>query len=406
MAKEVQSLIVPAFKIIQPIGEFFIGKIRAQDLVKITYADVRNIESGDREITTFMGIQRQLSQSRVKEIKQYINTVDASFPTSIILAIDGSCVEYKKTKNELILSEYIDDDDKKNNIPFNKIAKIIDGQHRIAGLLYKGDQSPYKDFELNIIIFVDIDLAEQAYIFSKVNLTQTKVNKSLVYDLYDFATLPSPIKTAHNIAVALDQQPKSPFYKKIMRLGTATEGRTGETISQATFVNSLMKYISKNEIDDRDILKRGGKLPLASKDELNKRMFRNLFIQGKDSDIAKIIWVYFEAIKEVWPIAWNRNPNEDANKGFMLNKTNGFKAFMRFLRPAYLYNVDRSKMNIGNIPNKQSFINIMLPIKNKIGDDDFNINNFKPGTGGESALYGKLTELSKISERYFCQQSL
>lgn len=44
-----------------------------------------------------------------------------------------------------------------------------------------------------------------AYIFSMVNLAQTKVSKSLVYDLFEFSKSRSPRKRAHTIAVAIDR---------------------------------------------------------------------------------------------------------------------------------------------------------------------------------------------------------
>src|SRR5882762_10468420 len=90
-------------------------------------------------------------------------------------------------------------------------------------------------FQLSVSVFVDIDMEDQAYIFSTVNLAQTKVNRSLAYDLFELANSPSPQKTCHNIAVALDTITVSPFHKRIKRLGSATPGRNSETITQATF---------------------------------------------------------------------------------------------------------------------------------------------------------------------------
>ena len=104
---------------------------------------------------------------------------------------------------------------------------------------------------------MDIDIAEQAFIFSTVNLAQTKVNRSLVYDLYDLAKARSPQKVCHMIAVALDTHENSPFHQRIKRLGVATKGRYRETINQATFVQALMKYTSNTEMKDRDLYMRG-----------------------------------------------------------------------------------------------------------------------------------------------------
>jgi DGQHR domain-containing protein len=68
------------------------------------------------------------------------------------------------------------------------VAKIIDGQHRIAGLEeYNGPE-----FELNVTIFVDMDLEDQALLFATINLKQTRVSKSLAYDLFEFATKVPP----------------------------------------------------------------------------------------------------------------------------------------------------------------------------------------------------------------------
>jgi DGQHR domain-containing protein len=137
-----------------------------------------------------------------------------------------------------------------------KIARVIDGQHRIAGLFnFKGPS-----FQTSLTIFIGSDISDQAYVFATVNPEQTKVSKSLTYDLFALATTRSPQGTCHNIAVALDGDSKSAFYHRIKRLGVATPGRMGETITQATFVESLLPYLSKDAKSDRDKLLRGIKL--------------------------------------------------------------------------------------------------------------------------------------------------
>ena len=85
-----------------------------------------------------------------------------------------------------------------------------------------------QSFEVNVAIFIGVDIADQAAIFSTVNLAQTKVNRSLVYDLFEYSKTRSPEKTCHDVAVLLDRVPESPFFEKIKRLGVATEGRFGE----------------------------------------------------------------------------------------------------------------------------------------------------------------------------------
>ncbi|WP_081618380.1 DGQHR domain-containing protein [Thioalkalivibrio sp. ALE31] len=383
MKETPKSITFPCLPVAQPIGEFYIGTIPAKDLRDITYFDVRRILKEKREIETYLGIQRELNKKRVAEIGQYVNTVDACFPTAVILAVPGVCAQFNADNNTMTLSNYLDPESDQEKVLFRQIAKVLDGQHRIEGLKdFSGDR-----FEVNISIFVDPDLSEQAYIFSTVNLAQTKVNKSLVYDLYDLAKSRSPQKVCHNIAVALDQAERSPFYKRIKRLGTATEGRERETITQATFVQALMPYISANPIEDRDLYMRNELPARARGDEESKLVFRNMMIDKRDLDIADVIFNYFSAIRERWPAAWNSAP-----QGNILAKTNGFRAFMRLLRPAYLL-----LTSPGGIPEKGEFARVIEKID--MHDEDFNVDNFKPGSSGESQLFRQIQELSGLSEQ-------
>jgi len=56
---------------------------------------------------------------------------------------------------------------------------------------------------------------------------------------------------------------------------------------------------------------------------------------------------------------------------------------MRFLRPAYLYLVGP-----GDVPTREQFDGVFKRIQ--MNDDEFNTDNFKPGTSGEVALYNAL----------------
>ena len=58
----------------QPIGTFHIGAIPAADVLAIAYADIRRIEQ--RDIERIVGIQRELSEGRVKEIATASNPSD------------------------------------------------------------------------------------------------------------------------------------------------------------------------------------------------------------------------------------------------------------------------------------------------------------------------------------------
>lgn len=361
-----QEITFKCLKCKQPIGEFYIGILNHEDLIKITYADIRRLDTGSeqREVEVYTGIQRELSKGRVKEIGKYVNMVDATFPTGVILHIDKKDIIRFDEEHELM------------TIPFrDNIAKVLDGQHRIAGLeeYEKGGES----FQMNVTIFVGMELEDQAIVFATINKTQTKVNKSLVADLFEFATHRSPHKTAHNIVRALNQKEGSPFKGKIKILGTANE-KEEETITQATFSESLMKLYSKDLMTDRDIYKRGKKPEKFVGKELLARPFRNLFIDEQDGYIARNIWNYFKAVESKWPIAWGRVEPE-----MILNKSTGFIALMNLFRDLYV-----TYGRIGEVIETETYLKSLE--MSSLKDKDFNRTNYIPGSGGQSALYKAL----------------
>lgn len=370
------SLTFECLKAEQPIGDVFLAKIPYKELVRITYFDVRRVLQDDRDVERYLGIQRPLITSRVAGLQKYVNFFDASFPTAIIIAIDERFAEYDEDTRIITLSN-VARGGSTPEIPIRNLARVLDGQHRIAGLRgFEGEK-----FDLPVTIFVGADIADQAHIFATVNLEQQKVNKSLAYDLYSLAKSRSPQKTCHNVAVVLDQDEKSPFFKRIKRLGVATDGRNFEPISQATFVESLMRYVSADPKGDRDRLLRGERLERPDHTELQKLPFRDLFILEKDLKIVEAVFDYFSAVKERWPLAWS---NQD--RGNMLNRTNGFRAFMR----AYIHVYDLVGRSDGTIQRAEvdRFME-NVPLK----DDQFNTEEFPPGTSGESKLVNLLRDV-------------
>lgn len=391
MKKASELLSLPVQIVEQPIGEFFVASIDAQELVEISFADIRRLH--ERDVERYLGIQRPLSKSRVKEIRRYIHeNRDATFPTSVIIAIDEKCAEYDSKKGELTLysSKAIDDDE---SVPYRKIAKILDGQHRLAGFLDKNDKfmKLEGEFKINVAIFVGIDISEQAKIFATVNLAQTKVNKSLVYDLEDLARKRNPYKSAHHIAVALDKDEDSPLYQRIKRLGVATPGRKYEPLTQASFVESLVRFLSEDPVRDRnDIL--DGKSPELSDEK--KCPFNKFFRMGQDGDliIYNILFNYFDAVRTKWPKAWG----DLKPSGNLLPKSNAFKALMKYLKDD-VYS-DLSMRLEKDIPSTKEFIKKFEHVE--LSDRDFTTKNFAPGSGGQSAFYKVLSGKMRAKELF------
>ena len=353
-------------EVTQPIGTFYVGAISAPDVLAISYADIRRIEARDFE--RMVGIQRELVQKRVKELQQYVRNIDATFPASVILAIDSENAAYDPKTQTMVI--------KKDE----KVARIIDGQHRIAGL-----QGFSGEFDVNVTVFIDMDLEDQAMTFAIINLQQTKVNKSLAYDLYAFQTHRSPTKTCHTIARLLNREIDSPLRERIKILGKAVQGGQGENITQATFVESLLTYVTPNAMVDRDRIRRGEEIEHFGTQETTKFLFRDLFRREKDATIAKIVWKYFDAIAEVWPTAW-----EATERGAVLNRSTGFRAFMKFLGVICRAFPPVEKFS------KETALEVLRRIQKKLRDLDFNVDRFQPGATGEGKLFRELREFSGL----------
>lgn len=360
---------IPAIEVTQPIGTFYVGVISSDDLVKISSADIREMET---ELDAYMGIQRKLSKPRVKDLSSYVNNVDATFPTSIILAIDDENAEWDEDLKELTLFNL-------ERQPIDEIAKIIDGQHRIEGLKKLKNEI---NFQLSVSIFVGADIATQANLFATVNLAQTKVNRSLVFDLYSYEKTRSPQKTCHEIAVALDRFDRSPFFQRIKRLGTATPGRDKEVLTQAAIVEPLMKLISKNPSEDRNSGLKGLFKTSDPLQGVDKLIFRQLWLDKKDTEIAEIMINFFNAVREKWPLAWD----DLERKGNVLPKTNGYRALMRFLEIIYpLVSRDGNQ-----VPTVRDFMTYLGYVE--MDDSDFNTETFPAGTSGEARLFSILKD--------------
>jgi DGQHR domain-containing protein len=388
--EDARSVTISALRIRQPIGEIYVGSIPAKTLVDITDFDIRTLVT-ERGIDSYLGIQRELDTKRVQEIAQYVRGADATFPTAVVLAVPERCVTIESPCAEderfvrITLSNYpMTDGDADEVVLYKHIARVIDGQHRIKGLEgYAG-----QDFDVNVSIFIDADIADQASIFATVNLAQTKVNRSLVYDLFELSKSRSPEKTCHSVVVALESTKESPFYRKIKRLGKTTPGRYTETLSQATVVSGILQYICRDKIQiirDRQIGRRGGAFPPADANDADRLILRPFFVENRDVDLVNLIWNYFDAVKERWPEAWNSN-----RAGIMLNRTNGFDGLMRYFRYAYRY-----LASPGQVVETGRFKTLFDRVR--LDDSDFSPQNYIPGSSGASALSRELLRQSGLA---------
>ena len=373
-------------KVDQPLGAFYIGAISSTDLLEIATVDVRQFDEGDPG--SIDGIQRDLSKSRLKLLKEYVNLEYATFPTSVLLAVDEKSVNLEPIEGceglyALTISEF-EGDDETAPIPVEASAFVIDGQHRLAGLLNRDTEKG--PFEVNVSIFVGADKADQAEIFSRVNLAQTKVNKSLMFDLLDYAKERSPYKVAHDVTVALNNDPDGALYQRIKRLGKRTPGLDDERLAQATVVNGILRHLPPHQERERSKSLWGRFSEPEKRENWRDRIFVEFYRAEDDVSILRNLTNYFKAVEERWPAAWS-----SAEQGVILSKTTGYNALVRFLKDAFLELADSPRV-VGT----EEYSRILSKVA--LNDEDFNKERYLPGSSGSGSLYRDLVELSGLNQ--------
>lgn len=380
---------LPVARVTQPIGDFYVGRMDARRLIAISYTEIRRFVEGKQD--TIAGIQRERSEGRIKQIRQYVNLDYATFPTSIIIAVEPDCVEIcpysidTESNFLLELSPFGDPDDD-DHIPLDKIAFIIDGQHRLAGLEGLGH---HRNFDVNVSIFVGASEADKAEIFARVNQAQTKVNQSLVVDLASYFEERGPVKFAHEIVLAMNRDEEGPLFDKVKRLGKADPGKGQvQTLAQATVVKPIIDYISGDPEAERNRRYRGIFRARRPREAWRRYIFQPFYDSEDDSGVFLCLSNYFGAVKQRWPEPWD---NPMARTGLILNRTTGYAALMRFLRQVYLRRCDK-----GEILSKEACEEIFENID--IADDELTREEFIPGSSGISALYRRLMSEVRWSE--------
>ncbi len=306
----------------QPAGTFFMVSMPASFVSKIMDVKERT-EDGN-------GTQRGDSPARIKEIKNYCNDPDATFPTPVILAIDSEYLTYNEDGTVTIAEE-------------EKIADVLDGQHRIKGLA----QSDNIDkFELPVVFVQDATEEQKAYIFSIINSKQTRVSPSIIYDLFAVMKKRSPQKTCHEIARSLNKLEGSPFFNRLKMLGKG--GGDNASLSQGTFVKQLVTLITKNPDDYLIRIKNSDSLP---KEELP---FNEYFLLDKDEVIFKVTLNLFNAVSKVFEYEWN-NPDKS-----IISKGIGYRAIIKAFPEVY-----KKGKDIGDL-SEDYFVSVFSSLKNNL----------------------------------------
>lgn len=339
---------LPAIKVEQPIGSFYAVSISSDLLSKVAFSSRAEYQTKSDSFFSLKGNQRELDLKRSKQIGQYIDSVESTFPNAIILGANfdknGSLIEdydirWRVEKNGEQYTLVIPSAD-------NMVATIIDGQHRLSGFEY----SEREKMDLLCSVFIDLPAPYQAYIFATINFNQKSVNKSLAYDLYGFRVEEedkkewSPEKLAVYISRKLNKY-SEPFKNKI-KLGAPLDidekDNSNKLVSLSTVVDGIIKLITNNPKKDRDQLlnykNSHGRSSLVR--HMPGQPLRQFYLNYDDNSIESVIINFFEKVSN---ILWIHQP-----EGSYLLKTIGFQAQFEILRQYLISTSDYELKDIGD----------------------------------------------------------
>lgn len=366
------SITLNVLKVHQPIGFMYITKIQGKELCELARADIRKLYGNE----DYIGIQRELDPERVKNIKKYIATSDASFPNSIILNLDSEHII--EAGEDYITIE-------KND----KVFSIIDGQHRLSGF-----ENNNALFEVIVTIFIDLDDEKQAVLFKTINSEQKKVNPSFKYDLESYSTVKTPEKMVRELTLAFAIDKKSPWCGRIKMSGKKDALSTRGIISQKAFADPIVKYIydENDRYELRDELKKyKEKYRMEDNFEVQyvfekrkydnrKYIFWQFYATDKEELLYKILLNYFCALYRILEDDW------DFRYQSVLLKTTGYNALMKLF--ADVYSILYAERNF----TLDKFMEVLKPLRRLSGK----ITAAEYGASGASAtnrLYRDLYDL-------------
>lgn len=327
--------------------------------------------------------QRRIDKNRVKEIADFIRksivheyrrlSVATLFPSAMLLATSIEDTDYKSGDSiSLKLNDSSDD------------IYIIDGQHRLSGMLYlydnleknpalfQEDEDKYikkylENYRFNCTLFLNFDLWEQAQVFADVNFNQKKVSKNLYYTIYGMQypetnddLKKNYIYIAHRLVLLLNSHKESPLYSEIKMIGF-DKG----LISQSFLADSLIRSI---------------RYPSG--------IWHFVLTQPKPRmrPIAVELMTFFKAVRDVFNKDWIKEGKHTT----ILTKTTGIGAMIRTMEYIRRFILSEDiKKQLENVtegyfcPEYYEEIKVLLEIIRLKDSNLFSLKGKFSGTGGQ-----------------------
>lgn len=207
--------------------EIYTFAMRVGDLLQLQYV-------ASRGVSTEQGaVQRILNKGRVDSICSFVLNGN-SFVNTFILNWTETKYTPKIKKETLVLPLQ------------GRFAQMLDGQHRIAGLLEATNhKQEVADMEVLVSLFIGLNTKEAARIFLNINSEQKPVPRSLIYDLFGEAydDPESAITRVTDIVAFLNETKDSPYYGHVHYPG---KPNSQNLIDLAIMVNAMKPAFERN----------------------------------------------------------------------------------------------------------------------------------------------------------------
>jgi DGQHR domain-containing protein len=281
------EIIVRALRTNQGNGiEVFAFFIYGSDITRI--ADISRITRDDGD--ELKGFQRSEIKNHVKSITEYLNTKNALFPNSIILAL-GNEVEFRQSRGP-IPTNLMDIAQSGNlSIPVRpegrRVAWIVDGQQRSLALAKAANSR----IPVPVVAFISPDIETQREQFILVNKAKplpTRLINELLPEVD--ALLPRDLasrKLPSELCNLLNKDPKSPFYQLIRR-----ESNSNST--HGIVVDSAIL----------ECIKRNLRPPMGALSQ-----YKGTLHSDPDAMYQTLV-MYWSIVRDTFPNAWGKPPTE------------------------------------------------------------------------------------------------
>jgi DGQHR domain-containing protein len=295
-----------AIRVIQsPEHPIYMFALNADELELV--AGISRVERGkDGEL---LGYQRPEVKKHVKAIAEYLDSDNVLFPNSIILALSSSCT-FKQVRGPKVDEGTTEAGTLEIPIPKEGGAKpawIVDGQQRCLAL----SQAKRRNMMVPVNAFIADGVDLQRDQFLRVNNTKA-LPKGLITELLPEVdtVLPPNLavrKIPSELCDLLNRDPDSPFHGLIKRSSATAAEKKKAVVSDIALVKV---------IQDSFTMPSGCLFP-----------YRNSATNVTDfKSIQKLLHMYWGAVKEVFPTAWGRPPEESR-----LMHSAGIKAMGRLM---------------------------------------------------------------------------